>query len=424
MMNPSIDLQVEKELELETTSIELSVHKYREKYQKDKSADKNLTFFQPERKLVMKSIEPLAEKIENFQSWPDGIQNSIKEIDEFDLAYIIATYCVNSISRIEPINRTYAKLGEMIPPQIDYSRLKALQPKYLESIKSSWQSKRFYYGTKSLSNALHKFGIKPAKWDRRTCLNIGSVLINMFIESTGLFEIKKWNHHQIFQPLDEVLDWLEKAHVKYETHKPKFLPMIAKPEPWHGVYIGGYLTNTTDMKLKIIKSRRLESIAKLGESETIPIISAALNVVQETPWRINRRILDVMKHCAENDMVGLSASKDYEVWLKQKSKRNALKEKLWLAEKFKNEPEIYFVWNMGWRGRIYPVVPYLNPQGDELCKSLLKFARGKSLGDRGWYWLAVHGANCFGKNKLSFEEQIQYIRESESFIIDSAQNPF
>jgi DNA-directed RNA polymerase len=36
---------------------------------------------------------------------------------------------------------------------------------------------------------------------------------------------------------------------------------------------------------------------------------------------------------------------------------------------------------------------------------LIEFAEGKPLGERGVWWLGVHGANLWGNDKVSLESQ-------------------
>jgi len=49
----------------------------------------------------------------------------------------------------------------------------------------------------------------------------------------------------------------------------------------------------------------------------------------------------------------------------------------------------------------FPMGKYLHPQADDSGKALLEFSKGKRLGDRGPFWLKIHGANCFGMDILS-----------------------
>jgi DNA-directed RNA polymerase len=105
--------------------------------------------------------------------------------------------------------------------------------------------------------------------------------------------------------------------------------------------------------------------------------------------------------------------------------------KLRLAKKFLEEPEIYFCYQMDWRGRIYPIQTGLNPQADDTSKALLEFAYGKPLGEKGASWLKIHLANEMGEDpltgakldKLPFKERIKWVEDHEDYIIDSALYP-
>ena len=53
----------------------------------------------------------------------------------------------------------------------------------------------------------------------------------------------------------------------------------------------------------------------------------------------------------------------------------------------------------------------------------MEFADGKPLGKRGVYWLAIHLANCYGKDKVSFHDRIQWVRENEKELVEFARDP-
>ena len=74
-----------------------------------------------------------------------------------------------------------------------------------------------------------------------------------------------------------------------------------------------------------------------------------------------------------------------------------------LAGEFAQEQEIFFPMNLDFRGRVNPLPIFLNPNGNDLAKSLLMFAEGKPL----WnlnderqcadedFWLARYGAGLY-----------------------------
>ena len=84
---------------------------------------------------------------------------------------------------------------------------------------------------------------------------------------------------------------------------------------------------------------------------------------------------------------------------------------------------MYFPHSVDFRGRAYPVPPYLNHLGADHCRGLLVFAKGKPLGAAGLAWLKVHLANVYGFDKASLSERRQFAEDHVADIKDSAANP-
>lgn len=94
------------------------------------------------------------------------------------------------------------------------------------------------------------------------------------------------------------------------------------------------------------------------------------------------------------------------------------------AEKFQDFDEIYFPYNMDFRGRAYPIPPHFSNVGSDLCRGMLKFAEAKPLGERGLYWLKVHLANFAGKDKMTFDDRAKFVDDHIDQIRSSAEDPF
>jgi len=96
-----------------------------------------------------------------------------------------------------------------------------------------------------------------------------------------------------------------------------------------------------------------------------------------------------------------------------------------MAEKFKSYEAIYFPHQFDFRGRMYPVPGHLNPQGPDYVKALLTFSEGKPIEDGlAAGWLAIHGANVYGYDKVSLEDRIEFIEEMTDDIIKAATDPW
>ena len=92
------------------------------------------------------------------------------------------------------------------------------------------------------------------------------------------------------------------------------------------------------------------------------------------------------------------------------SKRLDFEKIILLADGWK-ESTINFLFNMDTRGRIYAVQNYLTPLGSDLAKAMLVFEDPQQVSG---FDLCIHIANCFGKDKLSFEDRVAWVNENSA----------
>ena len=149
--------------------------------------------------------------------------------------------------------------------------------------------------------------------------------------------------------------------------------------------------------------------------------------MQSTPFRINKDIYRNMRKAwdAGHPFFGLPANAvPASIEQQIKGSKKVMAFRLSLAERLLDEPQFYFPHQLDHRGRAYPVPQLINPQSDDIGRSLLEFAEGKPLGERGAYWLAIHLANCYWKgNKVSFDKRLKWVDENEAEIIAFADDP-
>lgn len=94
-----------------------------------------------------------------------------------------------------------------------------------------------------------------------------------------------------------------------------------------------------------------------------------------------------------------------------------------IAKEMQDFEQFYFVWRMDFRGRVYPQQTLLNPQSGDMPKSLLLFAKEKTLSDEGLKWFFMHGANCYGEaDKEIFEKRVVWVKEKHEQILASAKD--
>lgn len=178
----------------------------------------------------------------------------------------------------------------------------------------------------------------------------------------------------------------------------------------------------------------------------------ALNTLGSTKWRVNKRVLSIVDRIWSNggrladlvdrtdvpvpekpDTEDETLLKNWKWHLRAAKKKNSERHsqrcdvelKLAVARKMKDEEGFYYPHNLDFRGRAYPMHPYLNHLGSDLCRGVLEFAEGRPLGKSGLRWLKIHLANLYaaGVDKLSYDGRIAFAENHLEEIFDSADRP-
>ena len=232
----------------------------------------------------------------------------------------------------------------------------------------------------------------------------------------------------------------------------KYLPMLVNPRPWKDFNNGGYLTHPTDVvRFRATYTQTKEYIQVAAKNGDMAQIFAALDILGKTPWKINRQVFEVMVQVWNSGQAFANipaanpkleyplepspteseeARRAHAFKIRQldglrdgmHSNRCFQNFQLEVAKAFLDE-NLYFPHNMDFRGRAYPIPPYLNHMGADHCRGLLVFGDGKKLGKTGLMWLRVHVANVFGYDKASFIERKEFADNHIAEIYDSATNP-
>lgn len=312
-----------------------------------------------------------------------------------------------------------------------------------------------------------------ADWTQATRLKVGSILVECLVDTAQVLRTaidKNGNEISEIQPAfyhtyeyfrgqklgvirlnPVVIERLAKDRLR-ETLHPRHLPMLMKPKPWLGPNQGGYLySRTSAMRFKdsAEQASYLRHASALGNVE---LVYAGLDVLGSTPWRINKKVFDVVldvwnsgkrmgklppaiydgpePEVPPNMDTDIRAKTVYQQRMKaynsdranNHSDRCNVNYRLEIARVFLGDT-IYLPHNLDFRGRAYPIPPHLNHIGDDLSRGLLKFAEAKPLGARGLRWLKIHLSNLYGFDKANFDERVAFVHEHLDDIYDSAINP-
>lgn len=232
----------------------------------------------------------------------------------------------------------------------------------------------------------------------------------------------------------------------------KYLPMVVEPKPWVGYRKGAFLQHPARVvraHAGDLHSKRYAKIA--SENGDMDVVFSSLDALARTPWRINRALFDVMvagwnsgkelgkippaqpdfpcpaepspdegvqarihwhrlNRDIENKRAGIHSNRCFQNF------------QLEVARAYLNEV-FYFPHNVDFRGRAYPMVPFFNHIGADPVRSLLIFANGKELGEKGLRWIKIHLASLYGLTKATFEDRVKFTEDHLSEVFDSATRP-
>lgn len=230
-----------------------------------------------------------------------------------------------------------------------------------------------------------------------------------------------------------------------------YMPMLVPPVKWTGYdkgahfYLPSYLMRTHG-------SRQQREALKMVPRKQLEPVFQALDTLGHTRWRVNNRVLSIVERIwaiggrlgglVDKEDISLPEKPDTEdeteitswKWKvrsvkKENSERHSqrcdIELKLAVARKLRDEDGFYYPHNLDFRGRAYPMHPYLNHLGSDLCRGILEFAEGRPLGKSGLRWLKIHLANLYanGIDKLSYEGRESFTENHLNDIFDSADEP-
>lgn len=300
-------------------------------------------------------------------------------------------------------------------------------------------------------------------WSTSDKLHVGLALLDVFKDITGDIVIsttgKPKRRRKVVTASLGLLQAVELASDHCEAMFTQSFPMVVPPLDWSAGNLrsGGYLTDNINPYPLVKGSTRSyrDKMRHLAEDGTISRTLDAVNAIQKTAWAINTDVLDVLEDiyrrnipCGKlpradrinpdpppTSLENLPADhpevKKYRAYCfriheqnrRVIGKRVLAQRAIHLAKKFSKYPAIYFPHDLDSRGRAYPRPTGLSTQGPDYVKGLLHFAEEKALGEAGVFWLGVHGANCFGEDKLFIHERHQWALDNTQLARRVAADP-
>lgn len=264
----------------------------------------------------------------------------------------------------------------------------------------------------------------------------------------------------ILKASDNIIQWIYEINQSLEQLSPDIAPCVIKPLDWTTPFDGGFHTEAIRAQTRLVKGKK--SHVKRLTRKQMPLVYEGINALQSVAWSINKDILKVATDVVAKDLgygvpiFSKIIDKDTRPpcpipaqynELRGKNLRSVLTEAEWSsflewksectklytdetkrnsramqivrllgqARRYEKYDELFFVYTMDSRGRVYARSSILNPQSNDFGKAMLRAAHGQPLNDLGYKQFCITGANLFGWDKEEIEIKIDNVNTS-SFI--------
>jgi DNA-directed RNA polymerase, mitochondrial len=294
-------------------------------------------------------------------------------------------------------------------------------------------------------------------WPAQQKRLIGAKCLSLLLDSTDILDLHVVpSKYATIQIKEDLLTLLDHEHEQLELLRPFLMPMVIPPADWEPdqdsestkpKYRGGYIYHN----YPLIKSQNWGDVQASAELSDTAL--TAINAIQRTGFQINWRVYNIQRHLWElgggrcglpprdlrplperdvdpDDPDDLAAYRNERrlAWHYRRQDVSARISQLYrcvVIDRLQTMkvPAFYFVWSFDWRGRMYPVTTTLSPQGSDLDRGILQFAEAIPQTPEGRYWLKVHAANCWGEDKIPFDERVAWTSERMDRVLQVAQDP-
>lgn len=374
------------------------------------------------------------------------------------LAFITTQVVIDTISQQVKYIALAKKLGDAVEQEARLSFIKTQLPQYWGAVQRAIKDVANQRKPRALIKCMKKAPIHWERWSSESRVQIGMLLIELFMDSTGLIEQVLLPHVSMgrargrnmayIRPTDETQKWLSEEHEAHSARFPLYLPTTAPPVDWGDGDTGGYPVNIF-MRWPLVKQTQSETYMT-PTPEQMPAVYSGVNHIQSVGWRVNENVWAVFDHfwkggstvgdlpsreillipaCPENPsedalkrwrkMAAVLHSENDE----RKAKVRTTAKTHYVARHFADQV-FYFPAKLDYRGRLYPIPVGLTPQGTAVEKGLLEFAEGKPLDSNSAVrWFLIHGANSYGITKATFTKRVAWIYANHHMILRCSDDP-
>lgn len=422
------------------------------------------------RYLLREAVSRMEEWIDDWRGIYSGQMNAgrptvggaavaiLEDLETPVIAFIACQAVLNGVSQSRSRQSLAFAIGKRLEEEICYQMFAESDPGMFAAI---IRTRTTRHGRQSFQKKLKDWADRceadRVVWDFKARLTVGILLLEGVVMRTGLVTATKKRYNKrdkiFIDPTDETIEWLEKSNEAHEVLFPYYLPTFIPPNPWRGLQGGGYFTNEI-LRTPLVRLKWSSGVSVSDlESYDWSRIAEATTTLQNTPWVINDAVYETLIECYSNSIPvpGLPRFEDREtpskpetfkseedeveykiacgrVHAKNKADRNGrlqMARMKYVAERYRGK-RFFYPTSTDSRGRYYPIPMSsdLHPQGPKHSRSLLNFADAKPIENQEQLdCLKIHGANCWGEDKVDLESRLTWVEDNEEMILGVFNDP-
>ena len=317
-----------------------------------------------------------------------------------------------------------------------------------------------HWKLRTIRNQFKALKVEWEGWNQKEKAQIGHALLTLFMACYPKLLTHPVNadgkpDKSRLEGSQEFYDRIEKLFNQNRLAMLLYRPMVIPPKPWSKSHPwgGGYITDSM-RPYEMIKGTKRKDESRLMSAD-LHTAYRAINALQETPFRLNRRVYEVFSWVVRERRGGIAGIAETEKiplperpWnydtdeavkkahnhriflLHDKNRQNKSKtvdyvNTLAVADRYKDFEEFYFPHFFDHRGRTYPKTQFLQPQSADYSKAMLEFARGREINTpEARDWLAIAGANAYGNDKVSLADRVKWVVDNGDLITSVAADPY
>lgn len=378
----------------------------------------------------------------------------LEGLDADALSFLVLRHAINLLEA-KPISKFALELATVVYRELVLSHIADTLPDLYHVVSTDLdrrlsKDERHRYSTLKLQ--AQRSGIEIPTWAPSSRADVGAYLLG-HLSAGGIVALDKGTG--VCMLAEELVERMDTVTQAFAMTMPHVGPCLTRPAPRTADGNGGFLSPRLAARFRLSR----------GANEFGSTVLACVNALQDTAFQVNEEVLDIAMALAHEGRTG-ELLVDPESGLKRPVRPDCIPEgvksgdlpeelqgilKAWKAEmrvyherlklstaararcvsalrvaqRFRQEPSIHFVYFADTRGRMYPASSGgVSPQGSDLQKALLRFAEGLPLtDDEAVMWFKVNGANRWGFDKAPLTQRASWVDERREQLLAMAEDP-